>query len=222
MERNNRASLKEKILMKKLYISILLVAILIAGATALINTNKEEPTFAVSSASWTTAVFNNSHLANRSDSIIIGHVIEVLPSRWNTPDGKKPISNDKMSATKEEFYKQRKAKNIYTDVIIKVDRIIKDNSTPAMITVRTIGGEVGEYGMDVEDEARFKVGENVLLFLTKEDFDTDNSAGLHYRVYDMMYGKFSITEDNQAVRPDVPIEHQKISLETLLNSIGAQ
>jgi len=208
--------------MNKLYISILLAVILIAGATVLINTNKEEPTFALSSASWTTAVFNNSHLANRSDSIIIGHVIEILPSRWNTPDGEKSILNDKISATKEEFYKQRRAKKIYTDVIIKVDRIIKNKSTPAIITVRTIGGEVGEYRMDIEDEAMFKVGENVLLFLTKEDTDTDNSAGNHYRVYDMKYGKFSITTDNQAVRYDVPIEHQKIPLETLLNSIGAQ
>lgn len=219
MERNNN---NEEIHMKKLYITILLAAILITGAMALINSNTEEPTFVVSSASWTKAVFNNSHLADRSDSIIIGRVIEILPSRWNTPDGIKPTSDGKMTTSKEEFYKQRKAKKIYTDVIIKVDRIIKNKSTPAMITVRTIGGEVGEYGMIVEDEAKFEAGENVLLFLTKEDTDTDNSAGTHYRVYDMKYGKFSITNDNQAVRPDLPEAYKKIPLEELLNSIGAQ
>ncbi|CAG0959733.1 hypothetical protein METP2_00712 [Methanosarcinales archaeon] len=83
--------------MKKLHITILLAAILITGAMALIDANTEEPTFAVSSASWTKAVFNNSHLADRSDSIIIGRVIEILPSRWNTPDGIKPTSDYKMA-----------------------------------------------------------------------------------------------------------------------------
>ncbi len=208
--------------MKKLCISILLVAVLIAGAAALINTSKEKPTFAVSSASWTKDVLNNSHLADRSDTIIMGHVIEILPSKWNTPDGRKPVSDGKIPASKEEFYNNQKEKRIYTDVIIKVDRILKNKSTPSTVTIRTMGGEVGEDGMLVEDEAKFEAGENVLLFLTKEDTDTDNSAGTHYKVYDMKYGKFSITQDHQAVRQNLPVEHQKIPLETLLNSIGAQ
>ncbi len=66
------------------------------------------------------------------------------------------------------------------------------------------------------------MGEKVLLFLTKEDPFTNNSDGNHYRVTGWKFGKFSITNDNQALRPGVPAEYQKIPLGELLNSIGAQ
>ncbi len=91
-----------------------------------------------------------------------------------------------------------------------------------MVTVRTLGGQVGDDKMIEEDDAKFEAGENVLLFLTKEDPFTDNSAGTHYRVTGWKFGKFSITKDNQAVRTDLPAEYQKIPLGELLNSIGAQ
>lgn len=207
--------LKEKINMKKFNISILLVAILIVSATTLITTkNRESPITAVSDGIWTDNVLNNSFLAEHSDGIVLGHVIRILPSRWNTPDGKKPVSTDKKPTFKE--------KNIYTDVIIKVDKKISNESTPAEVIVRTLGGQVGEDIMVEDDEAKFELGENVLLFLTKEDPFTDNSAGTHYRVTGWKHGKFSITKDNQAVRHDVPTEHQKLPLEELLNSIRAQ
>ncbi len=208
--------------MRKLYITILLAAILVIGAATILNTkNTDSPMNYMTSSSWDAEVLNNSLLASGSDSIVIGKVIKVLPDRWNTIDGKKPELTNKKPTSKEEFEKSEKEKTIYVDVIIKVDKKIKNESTPAEIVVRTRGGNVGDDFMFVEDEAKFEVGEKVLLFLTKEDPFTDNSAGTHYRVTGWKFGKFTITSDNQALRPDVPEEHKKIPLEELLNSIGA-
>ncbi len=208
--------------MKKLYISILLAVVIIAGVATVVNTKSRDlPATIIATNSWDDQVLNNSLLAEKSDSIVIGQVKEVLPSRWNTPDGKKPEPTDKMPASKEESEQKQKENNIYTDVIIKVDQQIKNKSTPAEVIVRTLGGKVG-VDEQIEDDAKFEVGEKVLLFLTKEDPFTDNSAGTHYRITGWKFGKFSITMDNQAVRPDIPTEYQHIPLEELLKSIGAQ
>ncbi|MBW6518030.1 MAG: hypothetical protein K0A89_05970 [ANME-2 cluster archaeon] len=216
---------KEKIKLNKYYISILLFAIFITGA-AVLNANiekfgEEEPTYTITTSSWSEEVLNNSFIYENSESIIIGHVLKILPSRWNTADGKKPDYTG-MPTSKEEANKRYQEETIYTDVIIRVDETIKDESTPQVITVRTSGGQVGNYIGIVEDEAKFEEGEKVMLFLTKEDPFTDNSARTHYRVTSWKFGKFSITEDNQAVRPDVPEKYRKIPLYELLDSIGAQ
>ncbi len=210
-------------MMKKLYILILVAIIFVAGAASVISIkSREQPMTIFAMNSWGDEVLNDSFLEAHSDNIIMGKVIKILPSKWNTPDGKKPVSDGKILESKEEFYGKQKEYNIYTDVIIKVDKKIKNESTTAVVTVRTLGGQVDEGKMIEEDEAKFELGENVLLFLTKEDPFTDNSAGTHYRVTGWKHGKFSITKDNQAVRPDVPAEYQRIPLEELLNSIGAQ
>jgi hypothetical protein len=192
--------------MKKFWIFMLLAAILVVGVAALINS-----TTSVTSNIWSDEVLDISFLDKHSESVVIGRVIEILPSRWNTPDGKKPIAKQDVS--------------IYTDVIIKVDRNVK-GSTPAKLVVRTFGGQVGDESNFVEDEARFELGENVILFLTTEDpFDNSaksNSVGTHYRITGWKHGKFSITNDNQAVRPDVPSKYQKIPVEELLRSIKSQ
>jgi len=209
--------------MKKFYISIMLAAIVIAGITASINIkNEEQPENIFASNLWSDEVLNNSFLADHSDSVVTGHVIKILPSRWNTADGLKPISTGKMASSKEESEAIQKENVIYTDVLIKVDKKIKNNLIPSVIIVRTLGGQVGEEKMIEQDDAKFELGENVFLFLTKEDPFTDNSVGTHYRVTGWKFGKFSVTKDNQAIRLDLPKEHQKIALEELSNSIGAQ
>lgn len=202
--------LMEEINMKKVWIFMLFSAVLIVGVAALINSTAPVPPTvgsdealgmtSVTSAAWPSEVLDISFLDKYSESVVIGRVIEILPSRWDTPDGKKPA--DIML----DF-------SIYTDVIIKVDKIVK-GSTPAILVVRTMGGQVGDDLMFAEDEASFELGENVLLFLTRE--------GTHYRITGWEYGKFSITDDNQAVRLEVPSEYQKIPVEELLNSIKSQ
>ena len=193
--------------MKKILKYMILAAILTVGVAALMNS-----TTSVTSSIWSDDVLSIPFLDNHSESVVEGHVMEILPSRWNTPEGKKPKSDTGLTPENVQ---------IHTDVIIKVDKNIR-GSTPATIVVRTQGGQVGDDSVFVEDEARFELGEKVILFLTKEDPFTDNSDGTHYRVTGWKHGKFSITKENQAVRYDIPAEHQKIQVEDLLKSIGAQ
>lgn len=200
--------------MKKLYISILLVAILLVSAAALIkNENYDGPLTGVMGGIWSNSSSNISFLADHSESIVTGQVIKILPSRWNTPDGRRPKEFIDKKPTSNE-------KNIYTDIIVKIDKEIRGKDTPAEVTVRILGGQVGEDTMITEDEAEFELGENVLLFLTKEDPFTDNSAGTHYRVTGWMNGKFNLINDH-AIRPKLPKEDQDLLLEEVLKNIQA-
>jgi hypothetical protein len=153
---------------------------------------------------WDPIVLNNSYLAQESDVIVIGEVEEILPSRWTTEDGKKPVNFDD--------------ERIYTDVVIEVNEYLKNPQPTEEITVRTMKGEIGYDRIIYEDEAEFEHGEKVLLFLTLKDPDTKNIGGEHFRVRGMVHGKFTIV-DGQAIRPEVIECYRTIPLQELLETI---
>lgn len=85
----------------------------------------------------------------------------------------------------ESRYNEERTK-IFTYTIIDVKEAIKGKSPP-VITVRTFGGRVGDVNMKVPGMPEFKKGEEVFLFLKKnEDF---------YHVSGMIQGKYSIEKD---------------------------
>jgi len=69
-----------------------------------------QPTTIITTALWDPEVLNISYLVDNAETIPIGRVKEVLPSKWNTFDGKKPQKLEKAI--------------IYTDVIIEVQQYI--------------------------------------------------------------------------------------------------
>lgn len=79
--------------------------------------------------------------------------------------------------------------NIYTDVTVSVDRIIKlktkDNAR--MLTVRVPGGTVGDVTEEVDGAPRFSVGDKVMLFL--------NDRGEFIVPYGLNYGIFKAQYD---------------------------
>lgn len=163
-----------------------------------------EPIAIHSEGQWDARVLNNSYLANKSDVIVIGEVKEILPGKWTTADGERPaIVNDE---------------RIYTDVIVGVEEYFKNPQPSKEITVRVMGGKVGEDPILVEDEAEFEPGEKVLLFLTTEDPFTGNFGGEHFRVTSWVHGKFKVVGD-RAIRPKLTEEYQNISLQELLKTI---
>jgi len=181
-----------------------LLAFFIVGGAAIFLAVISLPLTMQSSALWDPIVLNNSYLAQESDVIVIGEVKEIIPSRWTTEDGKKPVN----------FYDER----IYTDVIIEVDEYLKNPQPTEEITVRTMGGKVGYDRIISEDEAEFEPDEKVLLFLTTHDPYTENIGGEHFRVRGLMHGKFTI-EDGQAIRPEVIEGYRTIPLQELLETI---
>jgi len=183
----------------------LLAFIIVGGAAIFVAVIYTLPLTTQSAGIMNPIVLNNSYLAQNSDVIVIGEVKEILPSRWTTEDGKKPIN----------FYDER----IYTDVIIEVNEYLKNPQPTEEITVRTMGGKIGYDRIISEDEAEFEPDEKVLLFLTTHDPYTENIGSEHFRVRGRMYGKFTI-EDGQAIRPEVIIEgHRTIPLQELLGTI---
>lgn len=82
--------------------------------------------------------FNHTELSNRSDTIVIGTVKEILPSKWNTVDGKKSSPDIKFSLDN----------TIYTDIIINVDEYVKNPLSSKEVRVRVEGGTVGKRCLD--------------------------------------------------------------------------
>ncbi len=140
--------------------------------------------------------FNLQKLESMSDSIVVGKVTEVFQSKWNTPDGKKPVNNSTPNI-------------IYTDVNIKVLEFIRNPLDTTAIQVRVLGGIVGQDGLNIEDQPSYSPGETVLLFLKKDDDPRTKDIGdKHFVTAGLVQGKISILQNNETVIGD-----EKISLD---------
>ena len=144
-------------------------------------------------------------LDNYSDMIVIGTVREILPSKWNTIDGKQPNKSLTKLIPGVE--------SIYTDIIISVDKYLKNPIVSQEVIVRTIGGTVGKVSMKSDVEARFKPDEKVLLYLSK-DTSPNTFSPEHFWVTGSLQGKFTLTDDGKAIRPD-----ENTTLDELLSTI---
>jgi len=156
--------------------------------------------------SGTLAYLNFTELNQRSESIVIGTVKEILPSKWNTPDGKRQndsIDNIGGNAT------------MYTDIIITVDKYLKNPLNQKEVRVRIEGGEDEVVGIAVDYEPSFKEGEKVLLYLREDTYPLFNKIGpKHYLVSGYYLGKFTLTDDGMAVR-----EYEYVDQKELLDAI---
>ena len=86
--------------------------------------------------------------------------------------------------------------HIYTNVALAIDETLKGDSVPTL-TVRLLGGRVGDHAAWVEGSPEFRRGERALLFLTAHRDGTPRVAHLYQ-------GKFSIVRspagEDMAVR----------------------
>lgn len=190
---------------------IMLVALVLPGAQSnMISTNSptqdnikngniDEPLYGEGSASL--IPFNHSDLLIKSDTIVIGKVKEILPSKWNTIDGKRPGGTVAFSP----FCL------IYTDIVISVDKYEKNPLSSKEVTVRVDGGKVGNDTLVSESEPSFQPGEKVLLYLTKDTSTGTKDIGPeHFRVTGLMQGKYALTDDGKAKRPDETISQDEL------------
>ncbi len=136
--------------------------------------------------------YTHEELSNYSDTILIGTVKEILPSKWNTINGKqpnKPLTEiDHLNDT------------IYTDIVINVDKYLKNSLSSKEVIVRSIGGTIGNVSMTSDAEPSFKTGEKVLIYLSKDaDPATKYIGPEHFIVTDFYEGKFTLTDDGKAI-----------------------
>ena len=148
-------------------------------------------------------------LAKKSDLILIGSVKEILPARWNTPDGEQPEDAFEGSGLNDV---------IYRDVVISVDQYLKNPLSSNEVIVRTLGGTVGNLTLAVEDEPSFEPGDDVLLYLVEDAYPaTKDLEPEHFRVTGSFQGKYTLTGDGKAVKSGEAVE-----LEELLRIINAE
>lgn len=144
---------------------------------------------------------NDNELFNKSDTIVIGTVKEILPSEYGNQFSKDTdFGPDHI---------------IYTDVIINVDEYLKNSLSSKEVRVRVTGGKIGNDSLLMEDEPSFKTGEKVLLFLTKDtSYATQDIGPDHFVVTGLSQGKYTLTDDGKATR-----YNETIPPDTLLNKI---
>jgi len=81
---------------------------------------------------------------------------------------------------------------IYTYITVKIETQIKGDNLPQFITIRQLGGQVGEEALVIHSAPEFQVGEKVLLFLTFHRGE--------YWIHSLGMGKFDIiTEEGETV-----------------------
>ena len=113
-------------------------------------------------------------------------------------------------------------KSIMTTAVISITEIIKGKTVEKKIQVMYPGGEVGDIGMMVTDEAPLRKGERVLLYLATENKFSGGSA---YRISGRAQGKYTIGDDLIARKQGFSAadgdEHvdNNIQVETLIEKI---
>lgn len=151
--------------------------------------------------------YTHKELSRHSDTIVIGTVKEILPSRWNTKDGKQPNKTITELNPTDEL--------IYTDIIINVDKYLKNPLASQEVIVRVINGTVRNFSMTSDAEPKFERGEKVLLYLSKDtNPSTKNIGPEHFIVTNFFRGKFTLTDDGKAIGTD-----ENTTLDDLLSAI---
>lgn len=79
----------------------------------------------------------------------------------------------------------------FTDIEV-IDALHAASALPKKITVKTLGGEVGEIGMRVAGTEKFEASEEVVIFLRKDPVEAAN-----FQTIGMSQGKLRVERDAQ-------------------------
>lgn len=117
-------------------------------------------------------------LINNASVMIKGTIKEMKPSFWSNPN----------------LEKGEGVRNIIqTDVLVNVEDVYKNKPyNDEVVTVRIDKGTVGDTTMESEGHPDFKVGEEVVLFLSEDDSDLANPNEDYYVLTGMIQGKFTL------------------------------
>jgi len=149
------------------------------------TTTKVEPkpgeSVAKGSASWVRYTMDD--LVEKSDTILIGKVVDIFPSRKV----------------------DRPPWEVITDVVIEVERYLYGQPQSVYIAVMVPGGRVGEIVVLVDSQPVFNLGEEVALFLYRlqTEVATPPPDGFeraeYYMVTGSMQGKFGYNNEGNMV-----------------------
>ncbi len=125
-------------------------------------------------------LLNKRELINNSSVIVRGTIEKLLPSKWSNPNLEKGLERRNI---------------IQTDVVVSIQDVYKNIPYDNEIIVRINNGEVGNTKLISEGYPSFIPGEEVVLFLSRDDGDLANPSEEYYVLTGMLQGKFSLVGD---------------------------
>ena len=99
-------------------------------------------------------------------------------------------------------------KNIYTYTRVKINEVYKGKNLPEEITIKQLGGRVGNESLEIESNPEFKTNENTLLFLI---YFKDN-----WIIHSIGMGKFDLLDESGDIIAINPRINKEI-IETTIN-----
>ncbi|NJO82977.1 MAG: hypothetical protein HC828_09265 [Blastochloris sp.] len=103
---------------------------------------------------------------------------------------------------------------IYTDVELRVDRVIK-GSPDANVRVRTFGGQVGQDQVIVGSTPKLEAGKQYVLFLASDTGSTASIEPGHYAILGSIQGTFTV----EGTRATSQSGGAEMTLETLSTQV---
>jgi hypothetical protein len=147
----------------------------------------------------------------REASIVaIGTVTQVLPARWDTPNGQRPANPFAQPATH----------SIYTPVQLTVTQYLKGQQAKLQVLFHALGGTVGQDSVEwtADDLYTFHPGDHAVVFLASWQGHVLDGSPLIYVV-----GHYTITPTGQAVATahNQTMTIQQGSLQQLIDRVHA-
>ncbi|WP_316557942.1 hypothetical protein [Methanimicrococcus hongohii] len=170
-----------------------LLGLLLIGTALSVNafsTNEKLPFEFVHEINVSYPQYSYEDLYEKSDLIIYGSITSNI-SMWSTPDSKMPSGikfipgKDEYGEYIEYYIDLNDDEIIYTDFIFKVDKAFKGNLEDNEIIVRSFGGTVDNFTIQMNGGSNFtnyKEGDKILLYLIKDKGSTKDIGHSHYTI----------------------------------------
>ena len=111
-------------------------------------------------------------LTKRSQLIVEGEIVRILPTRQVNPDSPHSLE---------------------TDSVIQLKRVLKGDQPSTTIAISQVGGKLGTKEAIVKQDPLFKVGEQYVVFLVRDDRKQANTSGFaRYLVVGVWSGRAKI------------------------------
>ena len=107
--------------------------------------------------------------------------------------------------------------NVFTDVVIAVEKDLKGLYVEDTITVRVDGGQADGYTVVSEIAPEFEVGEEIFIFVG--DKENDSIYGDNYYVAGLQHGKYNLDVDGKAKNKDPARDISEDELKELIISV---
>lgn len=85
------------------------------------------------------------------------------------------------------YTSQWEGSNIFTYTKVRVAESLKGD-VPTVVTIKQLGGEVGDMASEIPGTPKLRIGEDVVLFLTPWQG--------HYWIHSIVLGKFTVSSEN--------------------------